>query len=172
MSYAGFVPSKNCIFWRKSMNIKKLSRVTCCGLILFAFVCGISFADGYVSLEKFKQFKSSKLERFPAPDLYTYYQQNAIQFESNIKNKVFIITGYVSRIRKGFFDEYIVELKVPKSFSDISVVYPSTISQAKIKDLAEISIGDYFEAVVVGRSGYMYVDVLYYKLNGATRTEL
>jgi hypothetical protein len=141
--------------------------------VLFFGVSGNAFADGYCSLEQFKKFKNDHdMPKISASSIYANYKENGIQFESNFKNSAFIITGRVARVRKGFFDEYIVELDVPDSFSDISVVYPASISQAKIKDLAALSKGDYFEALVSGRSTYMYVDVLYYKLNGATRTEL
>jgi hypothetical protein len=88
------------------------------------------------------------------------------------KDAAFIITGTIARIRRGFFDEYIVELYVRNTLLDISVVYPKSISDAKKQDIAALSKGDYFEAFVAGRRTYSYADVICYKQNGNTRTEL
>jgi hypothetical protein len=154
--------------------MKKKMVLTRLFMVILGFaICLPVFADGEVSLEQFKRFKESTANnKISAAAMYAYYKENGVQFELDFANKVFVITGHVARIRKGFFDEYIVELEVRDSFIDISVVYPKTISQAKINDIAVLQKGDYFEAVVSGRQSYMYVDVLYYKLNGVTRMEL
>lgn len=107
------------------------------------------------------------------PDyLCKYYNQNAVKFESDFKHVAFKIRGYITRIRRGFFDEYIVELKCDESWiSDLAVVYPKKISEVKKKELANLNVGSYFEALVVGRSSWYYVDVPVWNQNGVYRTE-
>lgn len=129
--------------------------------------------ERFASIEQFKKFKSADLARFTGNELYQLYSENEVRFKNNFTDNVFLVYGTVANVRTSIFNEYIVELYTSDSLlSNLSVVYPSSISKAKLQDLAELNKGDYFEALVVGRSIWVYVDVLCYKLNGQTRTEL
>ena len=67
---------------------------------------------------------------------------------------------------------FLLVLKCNESLvSDLAVVYPSRISEAMKKELMNLNIGDYFEALVVGRSSWYYVDVPVWNSNGTYRTE-
>jgi hypothetical protein len=154
------------------MKLKVFSyKKECLVTLLLLASCLPIFADVFVSLETFTRLRASAPE-VSADTVYRDYSTNAVQFEMDYKDKAFVITGTIARIRRGFFDEYIVELYVHDAILDISVVYPKSISAAKKQDIAALSKGDYFEAFVAGRSSYAYVDVICYKQNGNTRTEL
>lgn len=155
------------------MNGTKKMAVTVAALCVF---CAAMIAeDAIVSIDNFKQVYAQCLMNgmvYSPDDLYEVYERNAIQYEKNFAGRAFMVGGYVTKIRRGIMNEYIGELKLTGNpFYDLNVVYPSGISQAKINDLANLNIGDYFKAIVVGRNTDMYVDVLCYRLNGAIRTE-
>jgi hypothetical protein len=155
------------------MDLKKRLCRKYIALLMFLTVGTSLFADIFVSLEQFKKFKNnSSMQKISAREMYADYKANSVQFELNYKEKAFIVTGRISKIRKGFFGEYIVELPVSNGTYGVSVVYPDSISEAKKQDLAALSLGEYFEALVAGRSTYAYVDVICYRINGKTRTEL
>ena len=120
---------------------------------------------------------------FTANNLYRGYENlrnscgnNELLFEkkkeTDFANNIIRISGNVKRVRKSVLNEYIVELYTPDSMlADIGVVYPKLISQAMINELMNYKQGDYFEAVVITRSTYLYVDVPVWNQNGVYRTE-
>lgn len=142
--------------------------------ILSFFVLSVFADDIVISRTQLADFleQTKNYSGYTPDDLYRDYEQNALKFENDFKHTAFKIHGYVARIRRGFFDEYIVELKCNESLvSDLAVVYPSRISEAMKKELMNLNIGDYFEALVVGRSSWYYVDVPVWNSNGTYRTE-
>ena len=108
--------------------------------------------SGTVGIDFFKEIKAKEgtLGRYTPNELYRSYKENEIRYEQAVNNKVFKIYGTVSRIRRGFTDEYIVELDCSESLFDWCVVYPKNISQAKINDLVNLYKGQRFEAIVCG----------------------
>lgn len=143
-------------------------------LFLSLFILSAFAEDIVISRSQLADFKEQMKTAYGyTPDeLYRFYNQNAVKFENDFKYKAFKIKGYVSRIRRGFFDEYIVELKCNENWvSDLAVVYPSRISEAMKNDLMNLNIGEYFEALVVGRAAWFYVDVPVWNSNGTYRTE-
>ncbi|MCI6913699.1 MAG: hypothetical protein MR771_11095 [Treponema succinifaciens] len=140
-------------------------------MIVFSIPCFAT--DRIIGYERFKEIYAEKdrISCYSPSDLEALYNQNSIKFKKDFENNVIRIAGYVKRVRNGFFNEYIVELDNPNSFFDLNVVYPSSITKAKIDDLANLTVGDFFSALVIARDD-LYVDVLCYELNGKTRTEL
>ena len=164
--------------------------------VLFTFIIGFVFSqsmtfqlDGnahifsYNNLAKIHQMKKDgEIQRVSAEDLYDFYDEIYKQYGDNslmkeqkqkeTQNTLIVIYGYVNLVRRSILDEYIVELKCNESWvSDLAVVYPSRISEAMKKELMNLNIGDYFEALVVGRSSWYYVDVPVWNSNGTYRTE-
>ena len=122
--------------------------------------------------EFWKVIKSDNYNPWTPDDLCKLYEENSVRYDNKFKHVAFGIRGQVARIRRGFFDEYIVELKCNESWvSDLAVVYPSKISEAMKNELMNLNIGDYFEALVVGRSSWYYVYIPFWNSNGTYRTE-
>ena len=122
--------------------------------------------------EFWKVIKSDNYNPWISDDLCKLYEENSVRYENKFKLVAFGIRGQVARIHRGFFDEFIVELKCNESWvSDLAVVYPSKISEAMKNELMKLNIGDYFEALVVGRSSWYYVDIPFWNSNGTYRTE-
>lgn len=143
-------------------------------MFLCVFIVSSFAVDIVISRSQLADFKEQikTAYGYTPSELYRLYNQNAIKFENDFKYKAFKIKGYIARIRRGFLDEYIVELKCSESWvSDLAVVYPSRISEAMKKELMNMNIGDYFEALVVGRDNWFYVDVPVWNSNGTYRTE-
>ena len=119
----------------------------------------------------------------PADELYKRYKKlrqscgsNEILFEEKRKtefaNCAMKISGQVHKVRKSIFDEYIVELKTNELGAwNIGVVYPKKISQTMKTELMQLRQGDYFEALILTRDTYLYVDVPVWEQNGVYRTE-
>lgn len=81
------------------------------------------------------------------------------------------LSGYVKKVKKTFFDEYIIELSTSKLLSwNISVVYPKRMADDEIKKITSYKEGDFFEALVFTRSTYLYVDVPVWNQNGVYKT--
>ena len=122
--------------------------------------------------EFWKVIKSDNYNPWISDDLCKLYEENSVRYENKFKLVAFGIRGQVARIHRGFFDEFIVELKCNESLvSELAVVYPSKISEAMKNELMNLNIGDYFEALVVGRSSWYYVDIPFWNSNGTYRTE-
>ena len=122
--------------------------------------------------EFWKVTKSDNYNPWISDDLCKLYEENSVRYENKFKLVAFGIRGQVARIHRGFFDEFIVELKCNESLvSELAVVYPSKISEAMKNELMKLNIGDYFEALVVGRSSWYYVDIPFWNSNGTYRTE-
>ena len=122
--------------------------------------------------EFWKVIKSDNYNPWISDDLCKLYEENSVRYENKFKLVAFGIRGQVARIHRGFFDEFIVELKCNESLvSELAVVYPSKISEAMKNELMKLNIGDYFEALVVGRSSWYYVDIPFWNSNGTYRTE-
>lgn len=153
--------------------MKKNKKICFC-ILLFTLLTVPSFAfERFVPIERFKELKSTNLPRYTGNELYHLYSENQVRFKNNFMNTAYIVYGTVAKVRTSIFGEYVVELYTSDSlFFNLSVVYPSSISKAKQQDLAELNKGDYFEALVAGGLGWQEVDVICYKLNGQTRTEL
>ena len=142
--------------------------------IVFLGIFTVFAEDIVISRSQLASFleQSKNMTGYTPDDLCKYYDQNSLKYENDFKHTAFKVRGYVARIRRGFFDEYIVELKCNESWvSDLSVVYPKKISEAMKKELMNLNIGDYFEALVVGRESWYYVDVPVWNSNGVYRTE-
>ena len=123
-------------------------------------------------IEFWKVIKSDNYNPWISDDLCKLYEENSVRYENKFKLVAFGIRGQVARIHRGFFDEFIVELKCNESLvSELAVVYPSKISEAMKNELMKLNIGDYFEALVVGRSSWYYVDIPFWNSNGTYRTE-
>lgn len=157
-------------------------------------LCSLCFGDGmrfkldgnahifsYNDLKTLHESKST-IHSYSANGLYRAYDRlrescgnNELLFEQKketaFAHAVIVLSGYVSQVRKSFFNEYIVELETTESLADIGVVYPEKISAAMLSDLMNLKRGDYFEAIVITRSTYLYVDVPVWNQNGVYRTE-
>ena len=144
-------------------------------LFVLSFYVLTAFAgDTVISRSQLADFleQSKNITGYTPDDLYRYYEQNALKYEHEFNRVAFKIHQYVARVRRGLFNEYIVELRCNESWvSDLSVVYPSRISEAMKQDLMNLNVGDYFEALVVGRSDWYYVDVPVWNSNGTYRTQ-
>ena len=145
---------------------------------------GNAHVFSYNNLAKLHQMKKDgQIERISAEQLYDFYDRIYQQYGDNslmkeqkqkeAQNSLIVIYGYVNLVRRSILDEYIVELQVQRDWSimNVSVVFPKRISSAMINELMQIKKGDYFEALVVGRSSWYYVDVPVWNSNGTYRTE-
>ena len=122
--------------------------------------------------EFWKVIKSDNFNPCTPDDLCKLYEENSVRYENKFKHVAFGIRGQVARIHRGFFDEFIVELKCNESWvSDLAVICPSKIPEAMKNELMKLNIGDYFEALVVGRSSWYYVYIPFWNSNGTYRTE-
>lgn len=154
-------------------------------LYAFAETC-TSTLDGNAHILSYSDLKralSTNLTIYTANELYRAYESlriscgnNELLFdekrETEFANKLIKLTGYVKEVRRSILNEYIVELGTTETFSwNIGVVYPKRISQAMKSELMKLREGDYFEAVVITRNTYMYVDVPVWNSNGIYRTE-
>lgn len=157
-------------------------------LLLF---CSFNFAQSFwldgnahiFSYNDFKKVHEMNVDIYSPNDLYRVYENlrtecgnNELLFdqkcETEFANKLIRISGRVKQVRKSILDEYIVELGTTELFAwDIGVVYPKRISNAMINELMTLKAGDYFEANVITRSSYFYVDIPVWNSNGTYRTE-
>lgn len=155
--------------------------------IPFVFADTFSFRlDGNVhilSYNNLKKIHELDVANYSANELYQAYNKlrdscgnNELLFDQKRKtefaNQLIRISGYVKQVRKSILDEYIVELETTVIGAwNIGVVYPEKISSAMINELMTIKQGDYFEALIITRDTYMYVDVPVWDSNGTYRTE-
>lgn len=169
-------------------------RRKCLGIFIIFYIFTLySFAETFsmtldgnahiLSYNDLKRFLSMNLTTYTANGLYRSYESlgnscgnNKLLFdekcETEFANNLIKLTGYVKEVRRSILDEYIVELGTTETFSwDIGVVYPKRISQAMKSELMKLREGDYFEAAVITRNTYMYVDVPVWNSNGIYRTE-
>lgn len=162
-------------------------------LAIFASLCSVIIAQSFsfrkvgnaaiFSYNDLKQIHETDWRRYTANDLYRQYDNlrdscgnNELLFEqrreTEFANRMIKISGTIKQIRRSILSEYIVELGTTEPWAwDIGVVYPERISQAMINELMTLKAGDRFEALVVTRSTYMYVDVPVWDQNGVYRTE-
>lgn len=144
--------------------------------LLFLFVTTLSiFAEKIVVsrdrlLEIFEQAKN--IEKFTPDELCKIYDNNALKYENLFYHTAFIVKGKITTIRRSVLDEYIVELQCNANWiSDLAIVYPEKISTAMKEKPMNLSPGEYYEALVVGRKSWYYVDVPVWDSNGVYRTE-
>ncbi len=157
-----------------------------CAVSVLAMVCILNWMETriFFLINDLKTLHESKstIHSYSANGLYREYDRlrescgnNELLFEQKketaFAHAVIVLSGYVSQVRKSFFNEYIVELETTESLADIGVVYPEKISAAMLSDLMNLKRGDYFEAIVITRSTYLYVDVPVWNQNGVYRTE-
>lgn len=100
---------------------------------------------------------------------------NQLLFDETIKtkvaNKIIKISGTVKQVLS-YSSEYIVELNTYEDWAlPVGVVYPKEISQAMLNELMSIKTGNHFEAIVMTRDTYIYVDIPVWDQNGVYRTE-
>ncbi len=108
--------------------------------------------------EVFEKTKTS--EGYTPDELYRIYENNALKYENQFYHKMFVVKGEVTTIRRSIFDEYIVELECNESWiTDLAIVYPKNISKAMKEKLINLSPGEHYRALVVGRKDWSYVDV-------------
>ncbi len=150
---------------------KKLS------FLLFFFAITLSvFAEKIVltrsQLSEFIE-KSKALEGYTPNELYRIYNNNALKYENHFYHTAFVVKGRITTIRRSILDEYIVELECNENFiTNLAIVYPEKISEAMKEKLMNLSPGDYYKVLVVGRKSWAYVDVPVWDAgNGVYRTE-
>jgi len=142
-------------------------------VLFLPLICVSAFAQNFVSKERFNellQYAQNNSQKTSAGQLYIAYKDNSREFESQFKGTVFIITGIVTTARSGFLGDYVIDLKIPTSGSNVSVVYPSNLSDSEMRRFRTFENGDKFEALVSGRSSYSYVDVICYSENNSAYT--
>lgn len=162
--------------------------------VLFILIGTSVFSDDYFSItldgnahvfshSDLKKVLSLNCSDYSANELYRAYDKlrescgnNELLFDQKRKtefaNQIIKISGYVKQVRKSILDEYIVELENTDTWAwDIGVVYPKRISSAMVNELMTLKQGDYFEAIVITRDTYMYVDIPVWNSNGIYRTE-
>lgn len=139
-------------------------------MTLFGFPEEIVVSRSQLS-DLFEQAKT--LEGYTPDELYRIYKNNELKYENQFYCKVFVIEGRITTVRRSILDEYIVELKCNENWvSDLAIVYPKKISVAMREKLMNLSPGDYYKALVVGRESWYYVDVPVWNAgNGVYRTE-
>ena len=165
---------------------KKFFLILFLSFIIFASYTQSFRLDGNAhvfSYNDLKQILSTEPASFSANEFYRSYDNlrnscgnNDLLFEEKCKtefaNRLIKISGRVKQIRKSILGEYIVELGTTETWAwNIGVVYPEKISQAMKSELMKLREGDYFEAIVITRSTYLYVDVPVWNSNGTYRTE-
>lgn len=162
---------------------------------LFLFLCSNLFSHqfevskiGNVVLCSYSTLKqihdmADKIPIFSADEHYREYDSlvescgnNKLlidkKLEEEFANKLQRICGFVYQVRRSILNEYIVELRTSEAWSwNVKVVYPKQISQAMINELLSLKEGDYFEAIVLTRATYLYVDVPVWNQSGVYRTE-
>lgn len=145
--------------------------------LLFFFVITLSvFTEEIViSRNQLSDFfeKTKTMEGYTPDELYRIYHQNELKYENKFYHVVFVVQGRITTIRKSFLDEYIVELECSEDWlCNLAIVYPKKISAAMKEKLMNLSPGEYYRALVVGRKSWLYVDVPVWNAgNGVYRTE-
>ena len=163
------------------------------GIIIVNIFCFLLFPESFsltldgnahiFSYNDLKRLHEMNPAKYSADGLYRSYDNlrkscgnNEILFDEKCKtefaNQLITIIGHVKQVRKSILDEYIVELEANETWAwNVSVVYPKRISQKMKGELMQLRQGDYFEALAITRSTYMYVDVPVWNSNGTYRTE-
>lgn len=133
----------------------------------------------YYDFEKmFLAKQEDRIIRISADTLASFYSQsqNNTLLEQRIvdenKNRLILVFGRVSNIRRSILSEYIVTLETKIPFGSIKVVFPEDISSAVKNKLSLIRVGDNFESLAMLRSpDCYYVDVPVWKQGGFYCTE-
>lgn len=145
-------------------------------LMFFSLIALSVFAEKIVVSRSqlsdlFEQAKTA--EGFTPNELYRIHNNNALKYESQFYHAPFVVKGRIATIRRSVLDEYIVELECNENWiSNLAIVYPEKISEAMKEELMNLSPGDYYKVLVVGRKSWAYVDVPVWNAgNGVYRTE-
>ena len=177
--------------WKAFLRRIRMTKKTVFVLVLITavsfFAAPQSFRlDGNAHIFSYNDLKSILAKdhaHYTANELYRSYQSlrescgsNSLLLEQKEKNEfanqAIRISGTVARVRRSFFDEYIVELNTSDAWGyDVGVVYPKKISAAMVRELIALQEGQHFECVVITRKNSMFVDVPVWNQNGVYRTE-
>ena len=164
-----------------------ISALLAVALLAGAANLGWSQSGTVGDIELFKEVKkkeaSGNIGRWSAEGLYRSHEENALRYEKEFGNKIFILYGTIKEVRLAYNFEkaaYIIELETGTwSLDNIRIAYPKNISESKKNEILSMKKGQLFEATVFGchiesysNESFPYVHIFYYNQDGVAMTEL
>jgi len=145
-------------------------RVMAALLLLSGCMAFVFAQSGTIETDRYEELLA-KAKKVSTADLYKAYNANKNTFGRDRTGQTFIISGRISEVRKGnVTNNYIVALEIPGTSDVVKVVYPENISPIEREYVSLLEKGAGFEAFVVGRSHYEFVDAACTMFNDQLRT--
>jgi hypothetical protein len=139
-------------------------------LLLSGCLAQVFAQNGNVEADRYEDLLA-KAKKVTTAELYNAYGANKDKFGRDRTGQTFIVSGRINEVRKGnVTSNYIVALEVPGASDVVKVVYPENISPVEREYVSLLEKGQGFEAFVVGRSHFEFVDAACTMFNDQLRT--